>query len=340
MPTFDRKKFFKGFEDRIDSTIEPKQRRGLNFLLDQMEKDPFWKHIPQIAYALATVGHETAWSFEPVEEGYYLGDAARVKRFQKTLRYYPYFGRGYVQLTWKTNYDKAGKILKLPSLVDKPDLAKDPNVAYKVMTRGMHQGWFTGKKLDDYIKGDKKDYKNARMIINGHDKDALIAGYARKFEQILDDSVVAPASIPLVEPTETEPVQTLTEPSAPQPITETKVTQTVETSEASVTQEQTITAPKGDLPGVPPRFVLPGVGAGGGRRLRNRRPPPHQLAGSRVIGAHVAGGRLLVEEVVADRAAEDHEVFVDRRRGVDLEVRRLDRPAQILAGIDRSFQPE
>ena len=95
-----------------------------------------------------------------------------------------------------------------------------------------------------------------------------------------------------------------------------------------------------DLPGVAPRFVLPGLGADRGRRLRDRRPPPDQLAGSRVIGAHVSRRRLLVEQVVADRAAEDDEILVDRRRGVDLEVRRLDRPAQILAGIDRPFEPE
>ena len=237
---FDRKKFFDGFREKIDSTIEPEQVTGLEFLLDHIETDPFWKHIPQIAYALATVGHETAWSFQPVEEGYYLGDAARVRRFQKTLRYHPYFGRGYVQLTWKANYEKAGKILKLPQLVDKPDLAKDPNVAYKVLTRGMHQGWFTGKKLDDYIKGDKKDYKNARKIINGNDKDVLIAGYARKFEQILEDSAAVSSSEPTIEranqaetPTAEQPPTALP-PQIITPPTDAVPVQTVTTQESTI----------------------------------------------------------------------------------------------------------
>lgn len=197
MPTFDRKKFFDGFRKRIDPTIEQEQVEGLNFLLGQMESDPFWKHIPQIAYALATTYHETAGSFQPVEEGYYLGSATRVKRFQKTLRYYPYYGRGYVQLTWKKNYDKAGNILGL-DLVNKPELALKPEGAYQTMTYGMHQGWFTGKKLDDYIKNGKKDYTNARKIINGLDKAGLIAGYARSFEQILNESATNSTATPAV----------------------------------------------------------------------------------------------------------------------------------------------
>lgn len=194
---FDRKKFFQGFRERIDPTIEQEQVSGLEFLLGQMESDPFWKYVPQIAYTLATVYHETAGSFQPVVEGYYLaqtdppdyaGKTARVKAFQKKLRYFPYFGRGYVQLTWKRNYEKAGDVLGL-DLVNKPELALEPDGAYQTMTYGMHQGWFTDKKLDDYIKGTKKDYTNARKIINGLDKAGLIAGYARAFEKILNESV-------------------------------------------------------------------------------------------------------------------------------------------------------
>ncbi len=190
----DRKKFFAGFRERIDASIEQEQVDGLEFLLGQMESDPFWKDIRHVAYALATAGHETAWSFQPVEEGYYLGKA-RAKRFQKTLRYYPYFGKGYVQLTWKANYAKAGKALGI-DLVNNPALALTKEVAYKTMTYGMHQGWFTGKKLSDYIHGQTVDYKNARKIINGTDKAALIAGYAKTFETILKTSAAAPLDKP------------------------------------------------------------------------------------------------------------------------------------------------
>ena len=96
---FDRKKFFEGFRNKIDDSIEQEQVTGIEFLLGEMENDPHWRDVRHIAYALATIYHETAGSMQPVEEGYYLGSKTRVKAFQKTLRYYPYFGRGYVQLT-------------------------------------------------------------------------------------------------------------------------------------------------------------------------------------------------------------------------------------------------
>jgi hypothetical protein len=80
-----------------------------------------------------------------------------------------------------------------------PNLVMEPINSYKILTYGMHQGWFTGKKLDDFIKGTKKDYTNARTIINGHDKAGLIAGYARAFEKILTDSAATPAAKQITE---------------------------------------------------------------------------------------------------------------------------------------------
>lgn len=187
-----RKKFFDGFRDRLDSTIEQEQVDGLEFLLTSFENEPLWKDVRHIAYALATVFHETAFSFQPVEEGYYLGSKTRVQKFQKTLRYYPYFGRGYVQLTWETkripNYSKASKRLGV-DFVKNPELVMEPVNAFKIMTFGMFEGWFTSKKLSDFIKGSKCDYVNARTIINGHDKAGVIAGYARSFEKILRASL-------------------------------------------------------------------------------------------------------------------------------------------------------
>lgn len=56
----------------------------------------------QIAYVLATVEWETAKTFKPVREAFWLSEAWR----KKNLRYYPFYGRGYVQLTWEKNYKK------------------------------------------------------------------------------------------------------------------------------------------------------------------------------------------------------------------------------------------
>ncbi len=50
----------------------------------------------------------------------------------------------------------------------------------------MVDGWFTGKKLSQFIKdGQTPDYENARTIINGHDKAQNIADIARRFDEVL-----------------------------------------------------------------------------------------------------------------------------------------------------------
>lgn len=243
---FDRKKFFDGFRDKIDSTISQEQVEGLEFLLGKIEHDILWRSIPEIAYALATAGHETAWSFQPVEEGYYLGKKA--KAFQKSLRYYPYYGRGYVQLTWRKNYEKAEKILGLP-LVSKPELALDREGAYLTMTYGMHEGWFTGKKLSDYISDTGKDYKNARKIINGLDKAGLIAGYANQFEDILRASKLA--AVPQSTPTEVIPVEeSLVPADTPPPAPEIKTTEVAQAGGTTTAVETTV--PAGDPPEAAP----------------------------------------------------------------------------------------
>jgi hypothetical protein len=63
--------------------------------------------------------------------------------------------------------------------------------AVQIIFRGMHYGWFTGKKLSDYINVDTglKDYANARRIVNGTDKMNTIAGYAQAFEVALEASM-------------------------------------------------------------------------------------------------------------------------------------------------------
>ena len=71
------------------------------------------------------------------------------------------------------------------ALVANLDLAMQPDIAAKIMIYGMREGWFTTKKLSDYIKNGKADYVGARRIINGTDDARLIAGYAETFEKAL-----------------------------------------------------------------------------------------------------------------------------------------------------------
>lgn len=134
--------------------------------------------IPQIAYTLATSSWETNATHEPVEEAYYLG--SRAEAYRRKLRYYPWHGRGNVQLTWEANYIKASKKLGV-DLIANPALAMDPDVSAAVTIYGMQDGWFTGRKLSDYITETKRDFRNARRIINGMDKASQIAELADEY---------------------------------------------------------------------------------------------------------------------------------------------------------------
>ncbi|WP_024969444.1 glycoside hydrolase family 19 protein [Microcystis aeruginosa] len=134
----------------------------------------------QIAYVLATTQWETAQTFQPVREAFWLNEDWR----RRNLRYHPYYGRGYVQLTWKTNYQKYGGILGI-DLVNKPDLAMNQNVALFVLVHGFKTGAFTGRKITDYINNHQTDFLNARRCINGTDKMLQIANLAKKFLTIL-----------------------------------------------------------------------------------------------------------------------------------------------------------
>jgi hypothetical protein len=140
-----------------------------------------------MAYCLATDYHETARTMQGVREGLNASDAWR----RKHLRYYPWYGRGKVQLTWERNYKLATEKLQAlgydVDLIKNPDQALDLEVSAVVLVIGMIEGWFTGKKLRDYIpaQATREHYRNARRIINGTDKADLIAGYAVEFEKAL-----------------------------------------------------------------------------------------------------------------------------------------------------------
>ena len=133
----------------------------------------------QAAYVLATAEWETNHSFEPVREAYRLNNA-EVRR-KRNLRYYPWYGRGFVQLTWAENYRKAGAAIGV-DLIGNPDLALAPETAARILVLGMREGWFTGKSLADYITLERSDFERARRIVNGTDKAAEIAALARNHD--------------------------------------------------------------------------------------------------------------------------------------------------------------
>lgn len=186
----DRGGFFSMYMEEY-GPLNPTQMTGLETLLDFIDRDPEIKDVRWAAYMLATVKHECANTWQPIVEygkgaGKDYGKPVTVTGSDGKTYANTYYGRGYVQLTWKENYIKAGKELGLDDeLLIRPDGVLDPDTAYKIMSLGMRKGWFTGKKLSDYITDTTTDYKNARRIINGLDEWQRIKGYAEKLEAML-----------------------------------------------------------------------------------------------------------------------------------------------------------
>lgn len=130
----------------------------------------------QKAYVLATTDHETAHTFLPVKEAFWESEEWR----KKNLRYYCYYGRGLVQITWSDNYKKFGIILDI-DLVKNPDLALNPQIALFIMVYGFKHGSFTGVRLEDFINDNETDYFNARKCINGLDCAKEISNLTSKY---------------------------------------------------------------------------------------------------------------------------------------------------------------
>lgn len=175
------------------------QVSGIKFILEQWDETGFTNHH-WLAYALATAFHETAFTMQPIME---IGGPAYFTRMYDIRGNRPdkarelgnfapgdgvkYAGRGYVQLTGKTNYNRASQALGIDFL-RQPDQAMEPANAAFIMFQGMKDGWFTGKSFHDYLDDKHSDYRNARRIVNGTDKAGTIADYAMKFEAALDAS--------------------------------------------------------------------------------------------------------------------------------------------------------
>ena len=176
---------------RLDASAQS----GLTALLRFISQDREIRDVRWAAYMLATTMHECGRTWQPIREwgrgaGREYGKAVLVNGVRHT-----YYGRGYVQLTWKRNYAAVGEAIGLgQQLLNNPERALEPQVAYRVMSYGMRHGTFTSKSLSDYIAGAACDYVRARRIINGLDKAETIAGYSRALEAMLRSSIQAPAS--------------------------------------------------------------------------------------------------------------------------------------------------
>lgn len=172
-----RELFFSKYREHFGA-LKQSQVDGLNFLLDKLDESEKFNLANEYAYILATIKHECAEKYKPIKE---YGSAA----YLRGKAYWPYIGRGYVQLTWFANYKRFGELLGI-DLVGNPNLALEPETSWKILEIGMHSGLFTGRKLSTYVNENKTDYFNARRVVNILDRAELIASYAEKFEDCID----------------------------------------------------------------------------------------------------------------------------------------------------------
>lgn len=191
----DKAQFFAAIRRELfDGALTPAQVYRIEVLLDACIAAD-WP-LAFTSYSLATAHHESA-QWKHMKE---LGGDAYFRRMYDKAGARPHIakqlgnteagdgvkfaGRGYVQLTGRSNHVKAGKALGI-DLLKEPQKAEEPTIAAKVLIWGMATGAYTGKRNADYLAKSPPDYVNARRIINGTDKASLIATYAREFQAAL-----------------------------------------------------------------------------------------------------------------------------------------------------------
>jgi predicted chitinase len=192
-----------------DTTFEYSLRKTLEYA----EKDKRLTSLSDLAYLLATAEVESNYSLQRWEADYLCGKqgyAYQDKPCQKALDYYrstqgnkqnyynlgtdsrglPYFGRGLIQLTGKSNYDAYGKkvgvdLLNNPEKALQKDISYDVAVAYMTTKRG---GYGNKSTFDLANEG---NFSSARKSVKGSSSgyNSVKADYD-KWMSILQDKKV------------------------------------------------------------------------------------------------------------------------------------------------------
>lgn len=185
------------------TTLTDAMKAGMSQLLDAWEKHGD-DDKRRLAFILATARRESRSTFNPVREapgcgadegcreraiGRLLAERAARKGTKPRSNYAladnegrRYYGRGFVQLTLKENYARAGEKVGL-DLVSNPDDALKTSVAADILLRAMLEGWYGSKRpLSFYIGSEKVDWLRARDNVNpGSPNKPVTAAYAKDF---------------------------------------------------------------------------------------------------------------------------------------------------------------
>jgi hypothetical protein len=228
MATIDRELFFEAVRAKpFNGKLNQAQVDGQEAILGAWEADYSFWDLRWLAYALATTFHETSKEMLPIEEYGKGSGMSYGKPDPETGQ--TYYGRGYVQLTWRDNYAKADREIGLEgdnSCEWHAENALDPEYAAEIMFTGMRDGWFRTAKdgsketLQKYFNDTRDDPFTAREIING-DKNTvpswsngvsignLIRGYHNSFLAALLAAYVEEPYPPEPEPAPGPEVQTV-----------------------------------------------------------------------------------------------------------------------------------
>lgn len=198
MANMDRAKLFAGLRTSLfKSGLSQAQVNGIEGVLDAFATHGDGKP-DTLAYALATVYHETGRRMVPVREGFASTDAGARAAVNKlaakrgansaVAKYakpqpphgHVYYGRGYVQLTWLDNYKASSKDAGV-DLVAQPDKMLDPVTSARVLIKGLLDGRWNAKRLGLRHYLDKGNVIEARRTVNVLDKASTIAGYHKQF---------------------------------------------------------------------------------------------------------------------------------------------------------------
>lgn len=172
--------FFAGVRDVTGGLSQPQ----VDVVKSMIAATAHWP-LGWLAYGLATAWHEALFKPQP-EWGFGRGRPYAALGAHGQSQY----GRGLVQLTWDKNYEWADKALGLDGkLLANFNLALEPDIAVRILVKGMEEGAFTGHGLSKHLpgwRGTHEQFVEARRIINGTDKAEKIAKEADGFQRALE----------------------------------------------------------------------------------------------------------------------------------------------------------
>lgn len=188
---------------------EVRFKSDLSKIFDFVEKDNRINNVSDLAYLLATAKVESGYGLTRWESDFvcrdssgksmigrnYVGVLPNDKPCQGAINYYcstrggkknycvrdldkrglPYFGRGLIQLTWKTNYKKYGDMVRKglgDELVNNPELIlSNPKISYDLAVAFLNNkrgGIYSNRNTFELVKDN--EFTLARKSVNGGTK--------------------------------------------------------------------------------------------------------------------------------------------------------------------------